>query len=49
MQNSETSVTLPFQGDFFDELRVIPYFAAKTFLEEGVDLLRLELLEIRVD
>ena len=47
------SLTLPFQWDFFDELHVIPNFAARTVLEEVVDLvvelLRLELLEIRVD
>ena len=49
MQNSETSLILPFQRDFFDELHEIPTFAAIIVLEGVVALLRLELLEIRVD
>ena len=38
MQNSETSLTLPFHRDFFDELHVIPNFATTTVHEEVVDL-----------
>ena len=45
----ENFLILPFQWDFFDELDQNPTFAAIVVLEGVVALLRLELLEIRVD
>ena len=49
MQNSEISFILPSQQDLLDGLNAIPTFVAIIVLKGVVALLRLELLEIRVD